>query len=468
MKQYIFLTLLLVSNLFVFAQEIEFRQGTWDDMLRAAREENKMVFTDFYTSWCGPCKMMSKKIFKEKEVGDFYNKNFICYKLDAEKGEGKIVAKQYEIESFPTYLFVDGNGNVFYRLSGYMEGAEFIQNGQQALYEFNNNKKTLAAWDAEYLRKKNNPAFVRKYMEKRETRKLDNADILDQYFLIAKEKELLKPEFLKKLFDQDSRINAGGACFRFLTDHLSEITQLMEANDEELLYTLQDIVEGYSLEKAIQLKDENRLKTILEIDSFFVDHLDKNPVESKLLLLNNFYFGTDNAPAYEKNALELVDYYHSKRQETLAADSIQKEKFVLDLLANPSQLDSIMGVYNQWPVKLTPENFWRILQNIEENNSGILAFQLGEIVGQAVRISKNQEFLLQALSWAVESITLHEHFSTEEALAEILYTLGNKEEAIRWMQQARQHVIRDMDSADGFAKKMLDKIERMKNNLPLK
>ena len=41
-----------------------------------ARQENKLVFVDGYTVWCGPCAYMMKNVFPLKEVGDFYNKNF--------------------------------------------------------------------------------------------------------------------------------------------------------------------------------------------------------------------------------------------------------------------------------------------------------------------------------------------------------------------------------------------------------
>lgn len=50
-----------------------------------AAAEGKLVFVEFVTDWCLPCKMMDEDVFTHKETADFINKNFISYKIDAEK-----------------------------------------------------------------------------------------------------------------------------------------------------------------------------------------------------------------------------------------------------------------------------------------------------------------------------------------------------------------------------------------------
>jgi thiol:disulfide interchange protein len=46
---------------------------SWNEILAKAKTENKYIFIDCYTTWCGPCKYMSKNIFTQKEVGDYFN-----------------------------------------------------------------------------------------------------------------------------------------------------------------------------------------------------------------------------------------------------------------------------------------------------------------------------------------------------------------------------------------------------------
>ena len=49
-----------------FAQGVEFRDISFAGALKAAKAENKTVFMDCYTSWCGPCKNMADKVFPQK------------------------------------------------------------------------------------------------------------------------------------------------------------------------------------------------------------------------------------------------------------------------------------------------------------------------------------------------------------------------------------------------------------------
>jgi len=68
-----------------FSQGIEFEPGSWKEVLEKAQQTNKPIFVDVYTSWCGPCKKMSKDIFPLAEVGKVYNENLICYQVDDRK-----------------------------------------------------------------------------------------------------------------------------------------------------------------------------------------------------------------------------------------------------------------------------------------------------------------------------------------------------------------------------------------------
>ncbi|AZB17872.1 DUF255 domain-containing protein [Chryseobacterium indologenes] len=126
----------ILSSLFIgaiaFAQGIKFEEGNFASILAKAKKENKLIFVDAYASWCGPCKLMVKNIFPLKNVGDYYNSHFINAKIDMEKGEGIDLAKKYNVKAFPTYLFIDGNGEAVHRTLGYVEEKDFIQFAKDA------------------------------------------------------------------------------------------------------------------------------------------------------------------------------------------------------------------------------------------------------------------------------------------------------------------------------------------------
>lgn len=98
---------------------VAFVEGkTYAEALQVAKEVNKMVFIDCYTSWCGPCKMMARQIFPQKKVGDYFNKHFVSIKIDMEKGEGIELKNKFAIKAFPTFLFLDNDGKEINRMVG--------------------------------------------------------------------------------------------------------------------------------------------------------------------------------------------------------------------------------------------------------------------------------------------------------------------------------------------------------------
>ena len=128
MKKIGFVIQFLCIALFLFGQAdkngIRFIEGEkWENVLKAAQEQDKYIFMDCYTSWCGPCKALAKDIFTRKDVGDFFNANFINVKYDMEKGEGKELNKRYKanIIGFPTLLLIDKKGKVVHQMAGFQE-----------------------------------------------------------------------------------------------------------------------------------------------------------------------------------------------------------------------------------------------------------------------------------------------------------------------------------------------------------
>lgn len=111
---------------------IEFFEGTWQQVLDKAKKEDKLIFVDAYTVWCGPCKYMSNAVFTDKAVGEYYNKNFVNYKFDMEKGEGPTFARKYTVNSYPSLIFLTPNGDPVYFAEGIHQIDSFMKLGNDA------------------------------------------------------------------------------------------------------------------------------------------------------------------------------------------------------------------------------------------------------------------------------------------------------------------------------------------------
>lgn len=54
-----------------------------DEAIDRARRDNKKVLIFVYTDWCGYCKLMEKKSFRNPDVVDYMNQKYVAVKLNA-------------------------------------------------------------------------------------------------------------------------------------------------------------------------------------------------------------------------------------------------------------------------------------------------------------------------------------------------------------------------------------------------
>ena len=147
LKNMFFCLSLVFMSVVGFAQEgTKFEEMTLAEALQKAKTENKHVFIDCYTSWCGPCKEMSEYVFPQAEVGAFFNEKFVCVKFDMEKGEGLDIAKNYKVQVYPTFIILTAEGKEQYRFTGKMEANELIEKAKTGL----DAKNSIDAMRAEF------------------------------------------------------------------------------------------------------------------------------------------------------------------------------------------------------------------------------------------------------------------------------------------------------------------------------
>lgn len=119
---------------------INFFQGSWKEVKKKAAETGKPVFVDAYAEWCGPCKMMDRRVFTRKKVGEFYNKHFINYQYDMEKGNGPKFRRKFRVSAYPTLIYFSSDGKVVKRQRGAMGPRSLLKLGKKALKKIENKK----------------------------------------------------------------------------------------------------------------------------------------------------------------------------------------------------------------------------------------------------------------------------------------------------------------------------------------
>ena len=142
-------SIMLTFGIALGAQGIEFEKGTWAEAMEKAQAEDKLIFVDGYAVWCGPCKVLAKKIFPLHEVGTFFNKNFVNVKMDMEKGEGLSFRKKYPISAFPTLYFIAPDGKLVQSNRGAPRtGQALIDIAKQATNKFDRSANYMKKYES--------------------------------------------------------------------------------------------------------------------------------------------------------------------------------------------------------------------------------------------------------------------------------------------------------------------------------
>jgi thioredoxin-related protein len=142
----VLLLLAMISKAESQSSGTRFEEGlSWEQVKAKAKAENKHIFVDCYTTWCGPCKRMEKEVFPDTAVSDFMNKHFVAVRVQMDKtsadkaevqnwyGQADKFAKDYSVDAYPTYLFFSSDGKALHKFEGFLSQKFFIVELRNAL-----------------------------------------------------------------------------------------------------------------------------------------------------------------------------------------------------------------------------------------------------------------------------------------------------------------------------------------------
>lgn len=367
----------LVSSCFIFGQNISFQEISFKELLVKAKKENKLVFIDAYASWCGPCKLMEKNIFTKKSVSDYYNSNFVNAHFDMEKGEGRELAAKFGVRSYPTYLFVNGKGDLVHQDVGYMGEEQFLDLGKTANSP-SNKKNSL---QERFEKGEKDPDFLINFMKLNASSNYELAKKASERYFANKKAtdELSKDEIGLLLYfvKSDEDIN-----FKLLENRKLEILKyLPEQNYNEFVAQMKL---GKIIDKTI-----NSPSKIIDSEYFLKNAIpligESEAIKRLSHLKLTFYEQTSNYLEYEKAALEYYknpnafDYNELLKAAWIFSDHIKKTSSSLKTATQWAEKVVMRGetsentyilakLYQLTGKKDLAKNFAQLSKNIAQNS----------------------------------------------------------------------------------------------------
>lgn len=132
MRRLTFLSCFLISVIGLSAQGVNFVNYSFEEAKTVASREGKFIFVDVYTTWCGPCRRMSKEVFTSDTVANYFNTNYICLKLDAENEREHGFFKTYVPSAYPSFYWLTAQGDLLASQSGYMDPIALLDAAKKA------------------------------------------------------------------------------------------------------------------------------------------------------------------------------------------------------------------------------------------------------------------------------------------------------------------------------------------------
>lgn len=417
----------LVFGLFVFAnlllaQGIVFEQGTIQEAFAKAKAQNKPVFIDVYTTWCGPCKWMSKEVFTKESVGEAYNPLFVSYKMDAEADENQLFLKQYSITAYPTLLYLRNDGSLIAKLVGAKEDKQFINLATVAIKDLKEDKG-ISHYEKKYPSHQKDTAFLKEYISKMQKLGISFQNIFDQYLQLLPNNERVSNEIIGMYSSNEDVMTIKSFSYKNLKQNALLLFPKMQMS----LYAYMVGAIGNTFDIAVKEKNSKLLEELVD-ENVFVEKTEYADFQSDEFRIR-YFRKTGDAQKMKLYASRFCNQTLMKVSLDSVREKYNKEMLLMQKMTNDSSFkgfsvfyDSILNVGFKMRYEKEIDKYAEPLNNY--------AWYFFEMINDA-------ESLEDAIQWSLKSLEFKPNYDLYlDTYANLLYKTGNKQKAIDIQKRA--------------------------------
>jgi thioredoxin-related protein len=329
---------LIVSFLFCCStNKGDYFNSDFESVFKSAAQQNKMIFIDFYTVWCGTCQSFEKNIKYDSIFKSYMTDKFYTLQIDAELEQNKEIVSKYRPNGYPTFVITNSNSKEIDRIVGLTkESPEGFINLIESILKGN---EELGILKEQYIQYPDSIELFRKVIiEKLLDRELYNAanDFSDLAILRSKDTLLIQEA---KFFKAYASIkNPKVQSSKLMTDFVNETNNLQ-------------LIEYGCRELFCHYRSNNNLDSL----KFYIDKL--VAFESG----NHLVYVRDYAKFLYENDIE-IEYANSLTKEYSEYPGNHSDHWTPYLnahrLAKQDQLKKGIEDFDHWMIEYSkPENF---------------------------------------------------------------------------------------------------------------
>lgn len=284
---------------------------SWAAVQAKAKAENKYIFMDCYTTWCGPCRYMSTTIFPMEQTGKYVNERFISVGVqldttakDAESvkawyKDGHDIAEKYHVRAYPTYLIFAPDGHAVHRFVGSSPAPQFLAS-LAASFDSSSQYYTLLA---QFESGRRDSAFLHKTaMATANAYDLANAEGVANAWL-ATQSDLLSRDalYMQELITKKST----DRYFSTFTDHSAEVDKVLGPGFAGSM--VRNIYMGEFVKKG-----DNRPPDWAAVHKTIAEKLPAQADELTARIKLNYYLSKKDFPNFEKEMVSYMKTYSNR------------------------------------------------------------------------------------------------------------------------------------------------------------
>ena len=117
--------ILIFSGATAQAAGLDFK--SYDQALKEAEADKKMIMVFFWADWCRYCVQLREEVFKNEKVKAAFDKSFVGVSVDVENDKDKLSEKFRASNALPTITFLKSDGEPLGYFDGAIDADTFIQ-----------------------------------------------------------------------------------------------------------------------------------------------------------------------------------------------------------------------------------------------------------------------------------------------------------------------------------------------------